>query len=136
MYTTLDNLQNGKPLQLLAAGLNELSNVKKFPASAKRKLQDNVDISIKDTGKRLKTETPSPVVNHERNVNHNGEESNLISSDIKNGLPPKTKSVAPRDMLSSCDVLPVEGDRYILDICLDFFSVKNPFKDDYTEVSA
>ena len=33
------------------------------------------------------------------------------------------------------ELIPVDGEKYILDIDLDYFSVTNPFLKDYTEVS-
>uniref|UniRef100_A0A8C9LDP0 CE022 protein n=1 Tax=Pavo cristatus TaxID=9049 RepID=A0A8C9LDP0_PAVCR len=128
LYVTADQLENPKPLNLHVILINptEASNSQEENdkvASAKR-LKLNTD----DKANTAATSSSNKEVQHASALNR----AKMLpecsaSSSLRNNECP-VKEVA-KDI---CQALQ-NGDAFVLDIDLDFFSVKNPFKEMYTK---
>uniref|UniRef100_A0A8D0FMB3 Chromosome 5 open reading frame 22 n=1 Tax=Strix occidentalis caurina TaxID=311401 RepID=A0A8D0FMB3_STROC len=117
LYVPADQLENQKPLNLHVILIN--------PTEASNSQEENGDVA---SAKRLKlnTDDPASTVSASSSVAQTLSECSA-SSSLRNSECPIREIVK-----NVCQVLQ-KGDAYVLDIDLDFFSVKNPFKEMYTK---
>lgn len=144
LYVPADQLENPKPLNLHVVLINptEASNSQEENdkvASAKR-LKLNTD----DTANTAATSSSVAPGDHDNNF------SSVKNKEVQHASALNRAKMLPECSASSslrknecpvrevakdiCQVLQ-NGDAFVLDIDLDFFSVKNPFKEMYTKVS-
>uniref|UniRef100_A0A8C9G501 Uncharacterized protein n=1 Tax=Pavo cristatus TaxID=9049 RepID=A0A8C9G501_PAVCR len=144
LYVTADQLENPKPLNLHVILINptEASNSQEENdkvASAKR-LKLNTD----DKANTAATSSSVAPGDHDNNFSSvkNKEVQHASALNRAKMLPECSASSSLRN--NECPVKEVakdicqalqNGDAFVLDIDLDFFSVKNPFKEMYTKVS-
>ncbi|NXY90494.1 CE022 protein, partial [Alcedo cyanopectus] len=142
LYVPADQLENQKPLNLHVILIN--------PAEASKGQEEHGEVA---SAKRLKLSTDDTASTTPASSAGAPGDSDCSTPSLKKKEVPDTDASDKAEMLSEsspstslgngecsmrdvvkevCQVLQ-KGDAYVLDIDLDFFSVKNPFKEMYTQ---
>ncbi|NXN93522.1 CE022 protein, partial [Rhinopomastus cyanomelas] len=138
LYVPADQLENQKPLNLHVILIN--------PAEASNSQEENCEVA---SAKRLKLNTDPTASSASASSSaapgdRDCSTSNSKKKEVQNAStlnkaetsalssPRNTECLLREVVKDICQVLQ-KGDAYVLDIDLDFFSVKNPFKEMYTQ---
>ncbi|XP_016079751.1 PREDICTED: UPF0489 protein C5orf22 homolog isoform X1 [Miniopterus natalensis] len=131
LYVTEDQLENQKPLQL------DVIMVKPYKLCNNQEESDAVSSAKKPKLAREGSEDTAST--HCDSCSEGWETDTVAQRGVRSGLEPScshsSESQEPQTTVSAGGVLGTlkKGDAFVLDIDLDFFSVKNPFKEMFTQ---
>ncbi|KGL81366.1 UPF0489 protein C5orf22, partial [Tinamus guttatus] len=142
LYVPADQLENEKPLSLHVILINPTEALNNQEENGKAASAKRVKLSTDDTASTASassSEIPGDLDHSSSSVNNKG----IQNTSTQNGTETLSEGSASCSLRNSecpireavkdiCQALQ-KGDAYVLDIDLDFFSVKNPFKEIYTQ---
>lgn len=132
LYVPSDQLENAKPLHL--------DVIRVDPITSSYHHDNNQDIGTESPAKKVKTETDvagddSKAGKARSNSSSDPQEGSIASGSQADECKPTCEPCdgSTGKVVNTLLSMLTQSDSYVLDIDLDFFSCKNPFKDIYTQ---
>ncbi|XP_068787616.1 UPF0489 protein C5orf22 homolog isoform X3 [Struthio camelus] len=142
LYVPADQLENQKPLSLHVIVINPTEALKSQEENDKAASPKRVKLNTDDTASTASTSSlvvpgdlahGSSSVKSEEMQNASAQNRTETLSECSASSSLRNSECPTREVVKDICQVVQKGDAYILDIDLDFFSVKNPFKEMYTK---